>query len=269
VFLDDFDATSTLPLSLLAQDWFLGSAPAPDGAEAELPDPAPANAASLVWQHSWILESASGDSAGVHEGFLPRQEIDRQIRVAGSETREAGLLLTFGGRGGVPFEGARWRSVTTSLSANGLDLTKTEYLEFYAAGGDQLTLLVDLGRVGEDAYFVDAAGRTGGTRPDGRRWGLGFLDQEADPALGEIWSDATDRLGVWDESCRTAPQAIYRIDDPRANCTRQNGRRDTEDLDGNGNLGSSERHLRFVVRLGPGSRYLVRSTAETGTGFRL
>ena len=269
VFLDDFDATSTAPLSLLAHDWILGSPPTARGAEALLPVPAPANAASLVWQHSWILETPSGDSAGVHEGFLPRQEIDRQIRVAGSERREAGLLLSFGRRGAGPYETRRWRSVTTPLSATGLDLTKTEYLEFYAVGSDHLTLVLDLGRVAEDAFFVDALGRTEGTRADGESWGLGFLDQEADPTRGEIWSDVTDRPGVWSERCRTAPQALYRVNDARANCTRENGRRDGEDLDGNGNLDLHERHLRFVVPLGSRSPYLVRSTAETGTSFQL
>ena len=269
VFLDDFDATSTLPLSLLAHDWVLGSAPAARGAEALLPTPVPANATSLVWQHSWIVETPSGDSAGVHEGFLPRQEIDHQIRVAGSERREPGLLLSFGRRGAGPYETRRWRSITTPLSATGLDLTKTEYLEFYAAGSDHLALVIDLGRVTEDAFFVDALGRTEGTRADGEPWGLGLLDQEADPARGEIWSDVTDRPGVWSERCRTAPQALYRVNDPRANCTRENGRRDGEDLDGNGNLDLTERHLRFVVPLGPGSPYLARSTVDTGTSFQL
>ena len=269
VFLDDFDATATLPLSMLAHDWVLGSAPAADGAEALLPTPAPANAASLVWQHSWILETPDGDSVGVHEGLLPRQEIDQKIRVAGSEIREPGLLLTFDGGTGAGPGDARWRAITTSLSATGLDLTKTEFLEFYASGSEHLTLVIDLGRVSENAFFVDAFGRTQGVKQSGEPWGLGLLDHEADPAQGEIWSDVTDRLGVWDESCRAEPQAIYRIDDPRANCTRSNGRRDSEDLDGNGNLETGERHLRFLVELGPASPYLVRSARETGTSFRL
>ena len=271
VFLDDFDATSTLPLSLLAHDWKLGSAPESSvGAEALLPGaPAPANAAPLVWQHSWIIQTVNGDSSGVHEGFVPQHEIDRQIRVAGSQIREAGLLITFDGGSGAVGGPPRWRSITTPLSNTGLDLTKTEYLEFYASGGNGLTLVLDLGRVSEDAFFVDLAGSTQGIKLSGVPWGLGLLDQEADPARGEIWSDVTDRLGVWGEDCRTMPQALYPIGNARADCTRANGRRDSEDLDGNGNLELTERHLRYVVELGPASRYLARSRGETGTDFRL
>ena len=269
VFLDDFDAISALPLSLLAQNWQLGNAPPlSSGLEHLIPAvPTPGNAATLTWQHAWIVEGTGGDSVGVHEGFLPRQEIDRQIRVAGSEMREPGLLLSFGGR--EAFAEPRWRSLVTSLSPTGVDLTKTEFLEFYASGSEHLSVVLDLGLVSEDAFFIDAAGRTQGVKANGDLWGLGFLDQEADPARGEIWSEVTDRRGVWGESCQTAPQAIYRIGDPRTVCTRSNGRRDSEDLDGNGNLEVGERHLRYLIQVGPGSPYLVRSRAETGSSFRL
>ena len=269
VFLDDFDATAALPLSLLAQDWVLASAPSSsEGAEHVLPAAlGPEDAAPLVWQHAWVLETVAGDSAGVHEGFLPRLEIDRQIRVSGSEIREPGLLLTFGK--GAAFGEQRFRSITTQLAPTGVDLTKTEFLEMYVAGDDQTSLVLDLGVVSEDALFIDDAGRTQGFKPNGDQWGLGLLDQEADPARGEIWSDLTDRAGVWGETCVASPQAIYRIGDPRADCTRENGRRDSEDLDGNGNLGTSERYLRFVVELGVQSPYLVRTTSETETPFRL
>ena len=270
VFLDDFDATSALTLSLLAHGWVLGSAPATNaGMENVLPGVlGPDNAAALVWQHAWITETLAGDSAGVHEGFLPRQEIDRQIRVAGSEIREPGLLLTFGA--GSDFTESRWRSITTLLGPTGIDLTKTEFLEFYATGDEHLSLVLDLGVVSEDAMFVDAAGSTQGIKANSDPWGLGLLDHEADPDRGEIWSDgAPDQLGVWGESCTGSPQALYRIGDPRADCTRGNGRRNSEDLDENGNLGLNERHLRYVVELGRPSPYLVRSSSETGTPFRL
>ena len=270
VFLDDFDATSALPLSLLAHEWVRGSAPSTNvGIEHVLPEvPGPYNTAPLVWQHAWITETLAGDSAGVHEGFLPRQEIDRQIRVSGSELREPGLLMTFGGSS--DFVESRWRSITTLLGSTGVDLTKTEFLEFYATGDDHLSLVLDLGVVSEDAMFVDAVGNTQGIKANADPWGIGLLDHEADPARGEIWSDgAPDQLGVWGESCTASPQAIYRVGAPRADCTRGNGRLDTEDLDGNGNLGLAERHLRYVVELGGSSPYLARSSAETGTSFRL
>jgi Motility related/secretion protein len=268
-FVDDFDAASQLPVSLLSSEWQYGSAPEfRDGAEAVLPGALDASTAvPLVWQHSWIVESAVGDSAGVHEGFFPRRDIDHQIRVAGSEVREPGLLISFG-RGLV--DRPSWRSTTTSLSTNGLDLTRTEFLEFYASGADALTLVVDLGTVSEDAFFVDSLGNTTGTRAEsGEPWGLGLLDQEADPRKGEIWSDVTDAAGVWGETCVGERGRIYRVGDPRSICTRGNGRQDTEDLDADGNLDTRERHLRYVVRLDGSSPFLARTKAETGTDFQL
>ncbi|MEX0842831.1 MAG: hypothetical protein WD120_00650, partial [Gemmatimonadota bacterium] len=165
-YLDDFDAGDERSISLLSREWHLGSRPAfRTGAENALPQELDAsNVASLVWQHNWIQETVLGDSTGVFEGFFSQDEIDRQIGFAGSQTREVGLRLTFGEEQGLAFGGNRWRSITTLLSPSGLDLTQTEYLDFYVAEGDALTLVLDLGMVSEDAYFVDEAGRTGGFR---------------------------------------------------------------------------------------------------------
>jgi hypothetical protein len=268
-FLDDFDAAAEVPISLWSYDWVLGSAPAfRDGAGAFLPPALEASdAAGLTWQHSWVVESVAGDSVGVHEGYFPRQDIDREIRVAGSEIREAGLLLNYG-RGLVTTPS--WRSVTTSLSTNGLDLSKTDFLEFYVAGGEDAALIIDLGSVSEDAFFIDASGNTAGSGADaGRSWGLGLLDQEADPRRGEIWGDAADQRGVWGETCLSERGRIYRIGDPRSVCTRGNGRQDTEDLDGDGNLDTRERHLRYVLTLDGSSPFLARTQGETGTDFQL
>jgi hypothetical protein len=268
-FLDDFDSRAQLPVSLLSSNWSLASAPTMrDGARLILPGALDAStAAPLVWQHSWVDESVVGDSVGVREGFYPRLDIDRQIRVAGAEVREPAMILSFGG---ATLQGPGWRSITTSLSTNGLDLTKTEFVEFYASGAEELTLVIDLGTVSEDAFFVDSLGNTSGTRAEtGERWGLGLLDQEADPRLGELWNDAADSRGVWGETCESERGRIYRLGDPRAPCTRGNGRQDTEDLDRDGNLDVRERHLRYVVRLDGNSPFLARTKAETETEFQL
>lgn len=267
-FVDDFDGASELPIALQAPSWLMGSAPTVrDGADAVLPPILdPASAGRLVWQHTWVIESPAGDSLGVHDGLFPRTDIDNQIRVAGSEVREAGLLLSLDPAGPAT---SSWRSTTTPLSTNGLDLTKTEFLEFYATASQTLTLVLDLGTVSEDAFVVDEQGSLSGTRSDGRPWGAGLLDQEADPRLGEIWSDALDQVGVWDESCLAQRGEIYPIGDARAVCTRGNGRPDSEDLDADGNLDTSERHLRYVVTLDGSSPFLERSRTETGTDFQL
>ena len=267
-FVDDFDAAAQLPVSLLSSSWNLGSAPTfRDGAEAELPGTLDAStAAPLVWQHTWVVESVTGDSIGVHEGYFPRRDIDRQIGVVGSEVREPGLSVALGA---TPAAAPTvWRSMTTSLSTSGLDLTRTEFLEFYAAGDRALTLVIDLGTASEDAFFVDSLGNTSGGAA-GERWGLGILDQEADPRRGEIWNDALDARGVWGEACVAERGRIYRRGDPRAICTRGNGRPDTEDLDADGNADLAERHLRYVVRLDGTSPFVERRTTETGTEFQL
>jgi hypothetical protein len=267
-FLDDFDSRAQLPVSLLSTNWALGSAPTMrDGARMILPPSLDASTAvPLVWQHSWVEQSLVGDSVGVHEGFFPKRDIDRQIRVAGAEVREPGMILSFG-RGLV--QEPSWRSITTSLSTNGLDLTKTEFVEFYAAGAEELTLVIDLGTVSEDAFFVDSLGNTRGTSPITGEWGIGVLDQEADPRLGEIWNDEADSRGVWVETCESERGRIYPIGNDAATCTRGNGRQDTEDLDRDGTLDTRERHLRYVVRLDGTSPFLARTKAETGTDFQL
>ena len=267
-FVDDFDGVAELPVALPAASWQLSSAPsARDGAEVVLPPVVDeTTAGSLVWQDRWIIQAPNGDSLGIHEGLLPRTDIDNQIRVAGTEVREPGLLLTLGSS---PAGAPGWRSTMTTLSTNGLDLTKTEFLEFYVAGDEAISLIVDLGTVSEDAFFIDPAGNTSGIRSDGRAWGLGRLDQEADPRLGEIWSEARDQLGVWGEECMSEPGKIFPIGDERAVCTAGNGRPDSEDLDSDGNLDTPERHLRYVVTLEGTSPYLQRTRSETGTSFQL
>ena len=270
VFLDDFDAAADRPLSLLAPDWTRGSAPAAlDAAEAVLPPVLDETTFSgMAWQHSWIVEGPGGDSLGIKEGFLPRQEIDRQIRFAGSEVREPALQISLRGQGMEDLT-HRWGSVTTTLNPAGVDLTKSEFLEFYVGGGTDIVLVIDLGEVSEDAFFANLDSRTQGFKENGVPWGLSFLDHEADPARGEIWGDEPDRLGVWAEACVAERGRIYRAGDPRANCTRGNGRRDSEDLNLNGILDVREKHLRWIVRLDGTSPYQVRSRAETGTNFRL
>lgn len=274
VYLDDFDSSEELGLSLLARDWHLGSAPAEgEGLGGDLPLSLDGdNALGLVWQDTWILAGPGGDSLGIFEGFFPRRDIDRQINVAGTETREPGLHLSFGGETGaaIPPGTPGWRSITSVLSNTGRDLTRSDYLEFYAAGDEALTLVLDLGRVSEDALFVDAEGQTSGTHPgSGEPWGLGFLDQEADPRKGEIWNSFLDEAGVWVEDCVGARGRIYPLGDPKANCTRGNGRNDTEDLDGDGNLLEGDRIYRYVIRLNGSSPYLVRTKEETGSPFQL
>ncbi|NNM33477.1 MAG: hypothetical protein HKO53_10450, partial [Gemmatimonadetes bacterium] len=266
VFLDDFDRSNQLRLPRLSSGWRLGSAPASrQGADLVLPELTAENAADLVIQHTWIQEGFLTDS--LFQGFFPTTDIDNQIEVTGSQVRETGLLLSFDASPTTP--DVAWRSYTALLSETGLDLSKSEFIEFYAADGDSVTLVLDLGTVSEDAFFVDPGGRTEGLGSDQDPWGLGRLDQEADPRRGQVWSTARDQAGVWGEVCLAEPAGVYPAGDLRANCTRNNGRIDTEDMDGDGVLDTSEKTIRYVVRLDDTSPFLARSRAETGTAFRL
>jgi len=274
VYLDDFDASDEVGLSLLARNWRLGSRPeSEEGLGGGLPlflDER--NALGLIWQDTWILEGPGGDSLGIFEGYFPRRDIDQQINIAGTEMREPSLRLTFGEEVGnqLPLGEVGWRSITTVLSNTGSDLSRSDYLEFYASGDQALTLILDLGRVSEDALFLDVEGKTSGTHPGtGRDWGIGYLDQEADPRIGEIWNGHLDEAGAWVEECLGARGRIYPLGDPRANCTRSNGRNDTEDLDGDGNLAMGDRIYRYLIRLDGASPYLVRTKQETGSSFQL
>lgn len=272
VYVDDYDGVNARPLSVQSQEWRRGSRPtARDGAEDALPPIlSPESVAALTWQHTWIDEGAGGDSLGVFQGFNPSADIDRQIRITGSAIREPGLFVRFQPGSGDEEGPGGWASMTTVLSPTGTDLTRSDFIEFYARDGDFLHLVLDLGIVSEDAFFVDTVGAVNGVKPIVHvPWGQGILDQEADPRRGEVWGKLADGRGVWVENCFAERGRVYRLGDPNANCTRGNGRPDTEDLDEDGNLDTLERYRRFVVSLDGSSPYLVRDRDETGTAFRL
>lgn len=270
-YVDDFESTDELRLEPMSYNWRLGSKPQSHwGAESVFPAVLDVNsAARLVWQHDYLDQ-------GQVRGVLHPQAIDRQINVAGAVRPEPVMYLTFGDSRGVPGE-RRWRSITTVLSTTARDLTRSEYLEFYvrvppgAAG--ELALVFDIGTVSEDAFYFDSEGRTQGVYRDdpSRAWGEGVLDAEARLSEREIWSDAQDQLGLWDQDCQAKRgETAYPLGDARANCARGNGRVDTEDLDGNGSLDAVDGpYFRYVVPLDRPSEYLVRDESATGTEFRL
>jgi hypothetical protein len=266
-YLDDFEVTDEIPLSLEAFEWRLGSAPQDPTGAPQLPWPlTPQNAASLVWQDRYL--------DGAREvGFLTAQEIDQQIALAGARIAERVLYLTMAADR-PPDPAPHWRSITTVLSTTGRDLSRSEYLEFYAAPhdgmADNLTLVIDIGTVSEDAFYFDSQFNLSGVDALGRPWGQGVLDEEASLAQREIWGPDDDRLGLWGQTCEADRMSPVPLGDSRANCTVNNGRRDTEDLNGNGVLDPLDGpSFRYVVPLSRLSQYVVRDQAATGTRFRL
>ncbi|HSH44343.1 MAG TPA: hypothetical protein VK966_00670, partial [Longimicrobiales bacterium] len=266
-YLDDFEATSATPLSLDAMNWLLGSAPQDPTGVIGLPWPMDTtNAAGLVWQDRYL----QGDR---EVGFLTANEIDEQIALAGAQLAERVLYMTMTPRPGT--DGSpQWRSLTTVLSTTGRDLSRSEFLEFYTSAMstamEGATLIIDVGTVSEDAYYIAPDGRVEGTSQDGRPWGQGVLDEEARLALREIWGARADARGLWDQNCEAERLRAVNLGDPVANCTVNNGRPDTEDLNANGVLDDLDGpHFRYVVELDGSSPYLVRDRNATGTPFQL
>jgi hypothetical protein len=264
-YLDDFEATDELPLFLDADEWQLGSAPQDAAAvPMNLWPMTRENAAELVWQDRYRVGNEE-------VGFLRPREIDQQIAVAGARLAEPVLYFTLGGNAA---ETPQWRSLTTVISTTGQDLSRSEYLEFYAAPlsgpTEGMTLIVDIGTVSEDAFYVDSTGALSGVTRFGRPWGQGILDAEARLANREVWGPDQDRRGLWGQTCVAERLSAVPLGDPRANCTVLNGRPDSEDLNANGVLDAQDGpSYRYVIPLGPGSPYIVRGQAGTATDFRL
>lgn len=265
-YVDDFEASDEIGLSMRRREWQLGSRPDYlDGAQSFLP-PAltPDNAVSLVWQHD-ILQN------GVPVGPIKPSLIDQQIRVAGAEVPEPVMWLTLGDDTRA-LSGPRWRSMSTVISTTGSDLTRSEYLEFYArnSGATGQALIIDMGTVSEDAFYFDENGLTTGRYPDNQEWGLGVLDSETNIAQREPWSTEKDQRGLWNQQCTGSGATAPPLGDVSANCARSNGYMDSEDMDGNGVLDAQDgQYHRYVVPLDDLSPYLVRDRDQTGTAYQL
>jgi hypothetical protein len=195
----------------------------------------------------------------------------------------------------------RWRSMVTSLSSTGTDLSKNEFLEFWVFHGDAsvdtagVELVLDLGTVSEDAVAAAPESLTvAGTDSvfTGRQFiGLGRLDTEREPT--GIYNAAEDDNGILGDRpdqlivngapllqpalCKQQLSSTVNLlpwGDLGERCGNGNGVLDAEDLDGDNQLdatGSAENTFRWVVDLrGTTSPYFVRDGVQSSqTGWRL
>ena len=308
-FLEEFEGEGGLAVNLRENGWgFSGRPQYADGLE-DIPGFSggldSADAVQLTWQN--LVQGPNARPVQIRT-----QDIDSLIRITGgAKPVETVLYFTLHADtagGFVRHDNSsawslprrdfrpRWRSVVTSLSSTGTDLSQTEYLEFWLFEGASATadsagvrLVVDLGTVGEDALAIAPESLTvTGTDSvwTGRRYaGIGRLDTEREPTGyfnaqsddNGIGVDRPDSLvvnGAPVEDMATCGQtlsgvvALFAWGDLGVRCTRGNGTLDTEDLNGDNVLdanGSNDNVRRYIVKLGD-PRYFVRSG---GTGWRL
>ncbi|MHB1223082.1 MAG: T9SS outer membrane translocon Sov/SprA, partial [Gemmatimonadaceae bacterium] len=229
--------------------------------------------------------------------FLPEQILWLTLHPlsVGGQFRDGRLDEPRWRMGGAP-TGRRWRSVHTPLGPTGADLTRVEAIEFWTlvdtdAGrrGENPTLVVDLGEVSENSLaFAPDTMRVG---PDfagvldtlfrGKRaQGVDSLDSELDQFSRTfnqsrddrgLAGDVADRVIVSEGGrtfqatdatlCARGTSQVFRMGDTRVNCTVQNNRADSEDLNEDGVLNldnstlSAERIRRYVVDLGDPARW--------------
>jgi hypothetical protein len=204
-------------------------------------------------------------------------------------------------------EAPRWRSISQTLSATGVDLSRVEFLEFWVwedaqrvARANGTTVLFDFGGVFEDAYAITPTAFT--VSPEGdttytgvQRSGLGRVDTERDPVT-QTWSATLDDNGILSDRAvdilnATASTPIdtlplcsatengqlvpYAFGDIRSRCGRNNNAIDTEDQDGDFSLDSvsgvraAESFVRYVFPIGD-ERYFVREGGSlAGATWRL
>jgi motility/secretion related protein SprA len=307
-YLEEFEVDAGRLISLNENAWHWGSIPT-SGRGAEpfgiTTGFDPVEAAFLTWQSLPI----HADGSPVQ--FLPTQ-IDPTIRLTGqAQSAEPVLWLMLkpdtvlglaNANTGAPnwvrprIPGApRWRSITQTLSATGVDLSRVEYLEFWVwedgrrgAKASNTAVLLDFGSVFEDALaFVPDSFTVAGadtTYYGQRPAGLGREDTERDPVT-RSWNAAVNDEGILSDRVTdgirdaTTGQLIdtlplcsaskggqiqtFFFGDLRSRCGRHNGAVDTEDQDGDFLLDSAtavktaENYVRFVFPIGD-DRFFVR-----------
>jgi hypothetical protein len=327
-YLEEFESGVARSIPLADNLWHWGSIPTSVRGVERLGITAAFDtndAAFLTWQS---LPYTLSNNQLVPVQFLPTQ-IDPTLRVTGTaQAAEPVLWLRMkpdtvlglaNNRPGSPSLGLpnwtrpahdapRWRSITQTLSATGVDLSRVEFLEFWVwedasrvARADSTTVLFDFGSVFEDAlafvpatFSVSAAGDT--TYSGVRRAGAGRLDSERDPRT-QTWSATlndegilSDRVvdGIRDSTSSVMVDTLalcsatengrlvpYVFGDIRSRCGRHNNAVDTEDQDGDFALDSltgvrtAESFVRYVFPIGD-ERYFVRDGGMiAGAGWRL
>lgn len=263
-----------------------------------------ADAVQIIWQN--LIPDGKGGAVEIGP-----QDIDTLIATTSSRVRALETVLymtlhadTAGGK--VDFSNKahwsqprrdfrpRWRTLTTSLSPTGLDISRNEALEFWVYEGETrptrtsgMRLVLDFGNVSEDGVSLAPESFTvngADTTFIGRQYvGVGKLNTERSP-FGSF-NARTDDIGILGDrpdtlrgpggelveklalcSQRLSNEvAVYPWGDLGARCSNGNGGLDGEDLDDDlvlDALGANDNVYRFVVDLAD-PKYLVRDRVVT------
>ncbi|HEU5042161.1 MAG TPA: hypothetical protein VFT84_15135 [Gemmatimonadales bacterium] len=312
-YLEEFESEAGFQVSVRESQWEFGSRPQdPDGVEDIFPGGfALEDAVALTWQNLVPISPTNPNPVE-----LRPQDIDPLVRLAGrGEEPEPVMYLTLHAdtAGGIVQTdntsrwtqprrdfAPRWRSLVTSLSSTGVDLTRDEFLEFWlfqqadtSAEAARMRVIVDLGTVNEDALAIapDTFDPRGGdTLYTGRQYvGQGQLDTER--GASGIFNAAVDDLGILGDFpdnidevgqgpigplalCQRQLGSIAQVfpwGDLSGRCTRGNGVLDTEDLDGDLLLNQgtplvNENVFRYVVDLAAGNYFVRDGVSSTVNG---
>ncbi len=251
----------------------------------------PADAVALTWQNLIPV--------GTRQALeLRPQDIDTLIRLAGrsespetvSTSRSTPTPPAASCSGTTPRAGRcprrdfrpRWRSMVTSLSPTGLDLSRDDFLEFWvfqpagAPADSRGAPAGDRSRHGQRGRAGDRARQLHGQRerircsPAGSTWAPGGSTPSAPTSASSMptWTTSASSAigptrsprsaaGRWTslplcDRVLTNAVAVFPWGDLSSRCTRGNGQLDTEDLNGDGVLdadGPNENVFRYVVNL--------------------
>ena len=311
-YLEEFEGEAGVQVNLRENAWGFGSRPR-SSAGVTIPGLASGFDSTDAVQATWQNLVPSGGSPAQFR----TSDIDSMVRLTGgADPLETVLYFALQPDtvGGFPTRVSatdlrwflprrdfrpRWRSVVTTLSPTGTDLSQSEFLEFWvyelpnrSARTAGMQLILDVGAVSEDALAIAPESLTvSGTDSvwAGRRYaGQGRLDTErqstgvfnAQTDDNGILVDRPDTLVVNGVAVQDQPTCgqqltgavpLYDWGDPGVRCTRGNGTMDTEDLNGDNVLdatGSVEHVRRYIVDLND-TKYFVRNGVGNWRLFRV
>jgi hypothetical protein len=314
-YLESFEGEQGITVTLADQNWALSSQPADGHLLPRRADFGPnpfdlRRATSIAFQNNG-LNPTTGGLVTVKSDSIDQNAVFSGL--IGSSANEQVLWLTLyplsiGGRydpvtrtaawtvsSAKAPSGRRYRSIRTVLSPAGVDLSRTENLEFWTLVDTNTTrrtanptLVFDLGEVSENrvAFAPESLLVRTGAKPDSvfhgkKLQGLDSLNTERDPISHAFNAEVNDKGLPGDvvdtlivdsgagitrafnvPVCAGATSAVPRLGDTRSNCTVRNNRLDEEDIDLDGVLNftsatrNQEKLTRFVVDLGDRSRWV-------------